>query len=119
MLFPRRVDSAKINLTVGVKIFIRQSEYRDKGTIIMTIAEPAAPVAEIEQSRVKRLKAATRGAHGDLDAFIMAAKPFESRENFGKFVETQYLFHRDLDAFFPITRLMVCSPTSRAVVVFP
>lgn len=100
MLFPRRVDSAKINLTVGVKIFIRQSEYRDKGTIIMTIAEPAAPVAEIEQSRVKRLKAATRGAHGDLDAFIMAAKPFEIRENFGKFVETQYLFHRDLDAFF-------------------
>jgi len=100
MLFPRRVDSAKINLTVGVKIFIRQSEYRDKGTIIMTIAEPAAPVAEIEQSRVMRLKAATRGAHGDLDAFIMAAKPFMSRENFGKFVETQYLFHRDLDAFF-------------------
>ncbi|WLP53366.1 biliverdin-producing heme oxygenase [Agrobacterium fabrum] len=66
----------------------------------MTIAEPAAPVAEIEQSRVKRLKAATRRAHGDLDSFIMAAKPFESRENFGKFVETQYLFHRDLDVFF-------------------
>lgn len=66
----------------------------------MTLAEPAAPVAAIEQSRVKRLKAATRGAHGDLDAFIMAAKPFESGENFGKFVETQYLFHRDLDAFF-------------------
>ncbi|MGQ8630067.1 biliverdin-producing heme oxygenase [Agrobacterium sp. DKPNP3] len=66
----------------------------------MTIAEPAAPVAAIEQSRVKRLKAATRGAHGDLDAFIMAAKPFESGENFGKFVETQYLFHRDLDVFF-------------------
>ncbi len=66
----------------------------------MTIAEPSAPVAEIEQSRVKRLKAATRGAHGGLDAFIMAAKPFESRKNFGKLVETQYLFHRDLDVFF-------------------
>lgn len=66
----------------------------------MTIVESAAPVAETEQSRVKRLKAATRGAHGDLDSFIMASKPFESRENFGKFVETQYLFHRDLDAFF-------------------
>lgn len=66
----------------------------------MTIAEQSAPVADIEQSRVKRLKAATRGAHGDLDAFIMASKPFESRENFGKFVETQYLFHRDLDVFF-------------------
>ncbi|MCZ7893793.1 biliverdin-producing heme oxygenase [Agrobacterium salinitolerans] len=66
----------------------------------MTIVESAAPVAETEQSRVKRLKAATRGAHGDLDSFIMASKPFESRENFGKFVETQYLFHRDLDVFF-------------------
>ncbi len=66
----------------------------------MTIAEPSAPVAEIEHSRVKRLKAATRGAHGDLDAFIMASKPFESRESFGRFVQTQYLFHRDLDVFF-------------------
>lgn len=66
----------------------------------MTIAEKAAPVDQIEQSRVKRLKAATRDAHGGLDSFIMAAKPFESRENFGKFVETQYLFHRDLDVFF-------------------
>lgn len=92
--------NAKINLTVGVKIFISNLNIRDKGTIIMTIAEPSAPVADIEQSRVKRLKAATRGAHGDLDAFIMASKPFESRENFGKFVETQYLFHRDLDVFF-------------------
>ncbi|KVK53872.1 heme oxygenase [Agrobacterium sp. D14] len=87
-------------MTVGVKIFISNLNIRDKGTIIMTIAEPSAPVADIEQSRVKRLKAATRGAHGDLDAFIMASKPFESRENFGKFVETQYLFHRDLDVFF-------------------
>ena len=92
--------NAKINLTVGVKIFISNLNIRDKGIIIMTIAEPSAPVADIEQSRVKRLKAATRGAHGDLDAFIMASKPFESRENFGKFVETQYLFHRDLDVFF-------------------
>jgi len=66
----------------------------------MTIAGKAAPVDQIEQSRVKRLKAATRDAHGGLDTFIMAAKPFESRENFGKFVETQYLFHRDLDVFF-------------------
>lgn len=66
----------------------------------MTIAGKAAPVDQIEQSRVKRLKAATRDAHGGLDSFIMAAKPFESRENFGKFVETQYLFHRDLDVFF-------------------
>lgn len=56
--------------------------------------------APIEASRTKRLKAGTRDAHGALDSFIMAAKPFESSENFGKFVKTQYLFHKDLDALF-------------------
>ncbi|NTJ43665.1 biliverdin-producing heme oxygenase [Agrobacterium larrymoorei] len=54
----------------------------------------------VEPSRTKRLRAATSQAHKLLDGFIMSLKPFESRENFGKFVQTQYLFHRDLDAFF-------------------
>lgn len=66
----------------------------------MSIAETPVQAADVEQSRAKRLKAATRGAHGGLDTFIMQAKPFESRDNYGKFVETQYLFHRDLDVFF-------------------
>jgi heme oxygenase len=30
----------------------------------------------------------------------MSAKPFENRVNFGKFIQTQYLFHRDLNALF-------------------
>ena len=55
---------------------------------------------EIEPSRTKRLKAATRAAHEKLDGFIMSAKPFENRENFGKFVQTQHLFHSELDALF-------------------
>jgi len=67
---------------------------------VMSIAETPTVAGDAEQSRAKRLKAATRGAHGGLDTFIMAAKPFESRDNYGKFVETQYLFHRDLDVFF-------------------
>ncbi|UXS02377.1 biliverdin-producing heme oxygenase [Agrobacterium tumefaciens] len=66
----------------------------------MSIAETPTVAGDAEQSRAKRLKAATRGAHGGLDTFIMAAKPFESRDSYGKFVETQYLFHRDLDVFF-------------------
>lgn len=85
----------------------------------MTIAEQTAPVAEIEQSRVKRLKAATRGAHGDLDTFIMASKPFESRENFGKFVETQYLSIATSTFSFPMPRLMACFPISKAAAVLP
>ncbi|WP_288426288.1 biliverdin-producing heme oxygenase [uncultured Agrobacterium sp.] len=66
----------------------------------MTTAGLAIDVTEIEPSRTKRLKAATRQAHQALDSFIMSAKPFETRENFGTFLKTQYLFHRDLDAFF-------------------
>lgn len=66
----------------------------------MSIAELSAPVAEVEPSRTKRMKAATRQAHEVLDKFIMASQPFASRENFGNFVKTQYLFHRDLDVFF-------------------
>jgi heme oxygenase len=66
----------------------------------MTAAGLAIDLHQIEPSRTKRMKAATRTAHEALDGFIMAAKPFESRDNFGKFVQTQYLFHRDLDALF-------------------
>lgn len=66
----------------------------------MSTADLTIDVSIAEPSRTKRLKAATRQAHEVLDGFIMSAKPFESRENFGKFVKTQYLFHRDLDAFY-------------------
>ena len=66
----------------------------------MTATELIIDTPHAEPSRTKRLKAATHSAHEALDAFIMAAKPFESRENFGKFVQTQYLFHSDLDALF-------------------
>jgi heme oxygenase len=66
----------------------------------MTAAELTIETSQIESSRTKRLRAATHDAHKILDGFIMSAKPFENRESFGKFIQTQYLFHRDLDAFF-------------------
>lgn len=66
----------------------------------MTAADMVTTTAGLEPSRTKRLKAATRRAHEELDSFIMSATPFEDRINFGKFVQTQYLFHRDLDALF-------------------
>lgn len=76
----------------------------------MSIAELDVRSEEREASRTKRLKAATRQAHEVLDKFIMAAQPFASRENFGKFVKTQYLFHRDLDALFFNDRLDALLP---------
>lgn len=65
----------------------------------MSVAE-TVNVSEVEQSRTKRLRAATRHAHEVLDKFITSAKPFETTQSFGQFVKTQYLFHSDLDAFF-------------------
>lgn len=61
-------------------------------------------------SRVKRMRAATHAAHAALDGFIMQAKPFEGRENFARFVQTQYLFHRDLSALFSDPRLDALLP---------
>lgn len=66
----------------------------------MSAAEIVDVDTSFEPSRTKRLKVGTRDAHAGLDQFIMAAAPFANRDNFAKFVKTQYLFHRDLDVFF-------------------
>lgn len=66
----------------------------------MSAAEFVAEDVIVEASRTKRLKAGTRDAHAGLDQFIMAAEPFASRDNFAKFLKTQYHFHRDLDVLF-------------------
>ncbi|CDZ62203.1 Heme oxygenase [Neorhizobium galegae bv. orientalis] len=56
--------------------------------------------ARAQESRTKRLKAATRDAHEHLDRFIMRASPFADRARYGRFLKMQYLFHGDLDALF-------------------
>lgn len=71
----------------------------------MADIDPSTATSQAETSRTKRLKAATRGAHEALDTFITTAKPFESRSNFAKYVQSQYLFHHDVDAFYQNERL--------------
>jgi len=44
----------------------------------------------------KRLKEATSRTHDKLDGRIMAARPFASTANYGRFLAVQYAFHRDL-----------------------
>lgn len=51
-------------------------------------------------SRAKDLRAATSEAHGRLDKRIMAAKPFQDRERYGRFLLVQYAFHREIDALY-------------------
>ncbi len=51
-------------------------------------------------SRARRLKAATHSAHELLDHSIMSKKPFSARERYGQFLQVQYVFHRDIAAFY-------------------
>ncbi|MFT4249202.1 MAG: biliverdin-producing heme oxygenase [Pseudomonas sp.] len=53
-----------------------------------------------ESPRSQRLKAATHAAHERLDQRIMAAQPFASRERYGRFLQVQYRFHRDMEGYF-------------------
>lgn len=48
------------------------------------------------QTRIQRLKASTDEAHKRLDAAIMAAQPFASRERYTLFLDVQYRFHADV-----------------------
>ncbi|WP_024281102.1 biliverdin-producing heme oxygenase [Xanthobacter sp. 126] len=65
----------------------------------MTTAELDRSPARAE-SRASALKALTHVAHERLDSAIMAGRPFESRERYGRFLTVQYLFHRDIAALY-------------------
>lgn len=58
-----------------------------------------------ELSRARRLRAATGTAHERLDQRIMAAGPFASRENYGRFLSVQHAFHSDLAPLYADPRL--------------
>ena len=51
-------------------------------------------------SRSKQLRARTTTAHATLDDRIMAAQPFSSRERYGRFLQVQHAFYRDIDALY-------------------
>lgn len=53
-----------------------------------------------EPSRCKRLKAASSRDHDSVDQLVMAARPFESRERYGRFLRVQHRFHGSLLALY-------------------
>lgn len=61
-------------------------------------------------SRRQRLKESTRTTHDALDQRIMGFNPFASREHYGRFVLTQYLLHRDVQALFDDATLNAMLP---------
>lgn len=70
----------------------------------MTIVETTdAPLS-------KRLKALTHETHEKLDGSIMAAASFSDLEGYGRFVEVQYLFHRDIAVFYGEAGLQAVLP---------
>jgi len=60
--------------------------------------------------RAKTLKAATAAAHERLDGRIMAAAPFADRERYGRFLQVQHGFHRDIDALYDEPALAALLP---------
>lgn len=69
-------------------------------------------IAEISPDlpRSKRLKALTHQTHDRLDRSIMAAAAFHSLEGYTRFVEIQFLFHRDIEALYDDSGLRALLP---------
>ena len=57
-----------------------------------------------------RLKTETALLHDKLDKLVMSAKPFDNRENYGRFVVAQYLFQRDIESLYDNARLLAMIP---------
>ena len=53
-----------------------------------------------EPSRCKRLKAASSRDHDSVDQLVMAARPFENRARYGRFLQVQHRFHGSLLALY-------------------
>lgn len=60
----------------------------------------AAPPPLTEPGRCKRLKAASSSDHDNVDELVMAARPFENRERYGRFLQVQHRFHGSLLALY-------------------
>ncbi|WP_449434675.1 biliverdin-producing heme oxygenase [Pseudomonas putida] len=60
--------------------------------------------------RSQRLNQVTHAPHAELDALVKAHAPFDSRENFARFVVAQYLFQAELQALYSDPQLIAIVP---------
>jgi heme oxygenase (biliverdin-IX-beta and delta-forming) len=70
--------------------------------------------AKDTEGRSNALRAATNGTHDRLDKRIMATDPFASRANYGRFLEVQHAFHREIDALYRSPTLAALLPDLEA-----
>lgn len=61
-------------------------------------------------SRAKRLKALTHEVHDALDRSVMEASSFDDLQGYGRFVQMQWAFHRDIDALYDDAGLQAVLP---------
>ncbi len=70
--------------------------------------------AEGTDGRSNALRAATSTSHDRLDKRIMATDPFASRANYGRFLEVQHAFHREIDPLYKNPALAALLPDLEA-----
>ncbi|NQD58307.1 biliverdin-producing heme oxygenase [Pseudomonas sp. CM25] len=58
------------------------------------------PFPLTEPGRCKRLKAASSRDHDSVDQLVMAARPFDDRARYGRFLQVQHRFHGSLLALY-------------------
>ena len=56
-------------------------------------SDTATRTAQETPTRLERIKANTRDDHQQIDDMVMAMKPFDNRDNYGRFLALQYCFH--------------------------
>ncbi|OSQ40331.1 biliverdin-producing heme oxygenase [Thalassospira mesophila] len=55
--------------------------------------DTATRLTQDQPTRLERIKANTRDDHQQIDDMVMAMKPFDNRDNYGRFLGLQYCFH--------------------------
>lgn len=69
------------------------------------MAQASPEIIQQDLPRSKRLKQATAATHERLDNAVMACRPFEDKSRYGRFLQMQWAFHRDVDALFANEKL--------------
>ncbi len=67
-------------------------------------------MTQAHSSRAKRLKAATHVVHDRLDRTVMEAASFRDLEGYGRFVQMQWAFHREIAVLYGDARLQNLLP---------
>lgn len=64
----------------------------------------------VAPSRAKRLKTLTHEVHDALDKSVMEASSFDDLQGYGRFVQMQWAFHRQIDALYDDEQLQMALP---------